>query len=131
VFARKLIRVPRVSDDAGVVDNEVQMLKTLSKQRHLHIVTVFRIGMLHNSEDLFIDMELCDLNLREYIRGTKPRDLVPTFFVRDQPPPMIAMQIWNVMLQITTGVEYLHRRRVIHRDLKPDNGKESCVSRLG
>jgi serine/threonine protein kinase len=129
-FARKLMRVPQL-DDAKVRDNEVQMLKVLSKERHPHIVSVFRIGMLRNSQDLFIDMELCDLNLRDYIRGTKPRDLVPAFFVRDQPPPMLARQIWHVMLQITTGVEYLHCQQVVHRDLKPANGIEPCVYGLG
>jgi serine/threonine protein kinase len=128
-FARKLMRVSHV-DDAKVIDNEVQMLKDLSKERHPHIVVVFRIGMLRNSQDLFIDMELCDLNLTDYIRGTKPRNLVPAFFVRDQPPPMLARQIWNVMLQITTGVEYLHCQQVVHRDLKPANGTEPPVCRL-
>ena len=128
-FARKLIRVPQV--DLKVVDNEVQVLKELSKESHPNIVAVLRIGQLRNSQDLFIDMELCDLNLWDYIHGTKARHSVPTFFVKDQPPPMLAKQIWNVMLQITTGVEYLHRSHVVHRDLKPANGNESCLWRLG
>ena len=82
---------------------------------------MFKIGELRNSQDLFIDMELCDLNLLEYIdpglQGSKP-----IMFVRDQPPPVKARQIWNVMLQIATGVDYLHGKHVVHRDLKPANG---------
>jgi serine/threonine protein kinase len=66
-FARKLIRIPQV--DSQVVDNEVHALKVLCKEGHPNIVSVLQIGELRNSQDLFIDMELCDLNLTEYIRG--------------------------------------------------------------
>jgi serine/threonine protein kinase len=124
-FARKLIRVPQV--DAKVVANEVQAVKALSKESHANIVVVLRIGELRNSQDLFIDMELCDLNLTDYIRGAQP---MPSFLVRNQPPPMLARQIWNVMLQITTGVEYLHGQNMVHRDLKPPNGNETFLRRL-
>jgi serine/threonine protein kinase len=120
-FARKLVRIPIV--DAKVVENEVRVLKELCCEgAHANIVSVLTIGALINSEDLFIDMELCDVNLAEYISCTKPRDSVPTFFVLDQPPPVKARQVWNVMLQIAKGVEYLHLKHVVHRDLKPANG---------
>jgi serine/threonine protein kinase len=88
---------------------------------HPYIVSVLRIGELRNSRYLFIDMELCDLNLAEYLYCSKPRSQVATFFVKNQPPPMKARQIWTVMLQVTKGVEYLHGQDLIHRDLKPAN----------
>jgi serine/threonine protein kinase len=120
-FARKLIRIPRV--DSKVTDNEVQVLTELCCEgAHPHIVAVLRIGELRNSQDLFIDMELCDLDLGQYIYCAKPQESVPTFFIKDQPPPMKASQIWTVMSQIAKGVEYLHHRRMVHRDLKPANG---------
>jgi len=105
-----------------VIDNEVKVLTELCERGvHQHIVAVLRIGELRNTRCLFIDMELCDLNLADYIYCTKPRELVPTFFIRDQPPPMKVRQIWTTMLQVVRGVEYLHSRGIVHRDLKPAN----------
>jgi len=106
-----------------VIENEVRNLTELCQQGPPpHIVNVLRIGELRNTRYLFIDMELCDLNLVEYIYCTKPREAVPTFFIKDQPPPMKACQIWTVLLQIVKGVEYLHHKHMVHRDLKPANG---------
>jgi hypothetical protein len=104
VFARKLIRIPRV--EAKVIDNEVQILTELCGEgAHSHIVAVLRIGELRNTQDLFIDMEFCDLSLAPCIYCTEPQELVPTFFIKDQPAPMKARQIWTVMLQVAEGVE--------------------------
>jgi serine/threonine protein kinase len=105
-----------------VIENEVKNLTELCQQAHPHIVNVLRIGELCNTGYVFIDMELCDLNLVEYKYCTRPREAVPTFFIKDQPPPMTARQIWAVILQIAKGVEYLHQKQMVHRDLKPANG---------
>jgi hypothetical protein len=89
-FARKLVHHWAEAKD---VDNEVKVLSELCKWGpHPHIVSILRTGKLLNSRYVFIDMELCDLNLQEYVYSTKPRDSVPTFFIKDQPPPMKARQ---------------------------------------
>jgi serine/threonine protein kinase len=67
-------------------------------------------------------MELCDLNLAEFIDGlASPNPLIPSF-VTGGPPPMRELQIWNIMTQIVRGLVYLHSLSVVHRDLKPGNG---------
>ena len=124
-FARKLVHIPGI--DTKVIENEVEaILKLCRDGGHLHIVTVMRIGDI--PPFLFIDMELCDLNLADYIYCTKDRASVPTYFIKDQSPPMKSCQIWNVMLQIAKGVEFLHVRKMVHRDLKPLNSNLLVVS---
>jgi len=59
-------------------------------------------------------MELCDLNLAQYIRHDSR--------LKNPPPEVKAMQNWNIMMQIASGVEFLHNHKEIHRDLKPGNG---------
>jgi serine/threonine protein kinase len=82
-------------------------------------VTVLKIGDI--PPFLFIDMELCDLNLDDYIYCRKDQSAVPTYFIKNQPPPMKSQQIWNVMLHTARGVAFLHAKGMIHRDLKPLN----------
>ena len=70
-------------------------------------------------------MELCDLNLQEYIhRSTPPVTLraIP-FFVKNAPPPLRAQQTWYIMKKIAEGVKYLYYLDVVHRGIKPANGE--------
>lgn len=91
-----------------------------------HIVTVLRHGPLANSSYVYLDMELCDLNLDQYIRkdwDPGMEEKVPHFTNRDELGPVIkAAQIWNIMADISSGVAFIHSRAEIHRDLKPRNG---------
>jgi len=115
-----LIHIP--GTEAKVIENEVRAItKLCEKGTHPHIITVLKIGELRDTRFLFIDMELCDLNLAEYIHCTRAVSSVPTYFIKDQPPPLRAQQIWNVMLHIAKGIQYLHNKDMVHRDLKPAN----------
>ena len=56
---------------------------------------------------LFIQMELCDFTLKEYIMSTMSCDSVEKRI--------------EYFKQIASGLDYLHNNNIIHRDLKPDN----------
>jgi serine/threonine protein kinase len=77
-------------------------------------------------------MELCDMNLNDYIQSTTaadPSKSLPRFIKGGGANSLL--QIWTVMSQIASGVEYIHREHQIHRDIKPGNsGPKRSVANL-
>jgi serine/threonine protein kinase len=127
-FARKLLYIPVVRREE--IEKEAQAIKRICGQGpHPHIINVLKLGELPDTSYYFIDMELCDLSLKDYINcSIEPAESIP-FFHRTAPPPMKAGQIWNVMMQIAEGVKFLHAVNMVHRDLKPANGIPTLPSR--
>jgi serine/threonine protein kinase len=120
-FARKLLNRP-ASSQVSVKDEMEAIRKVIRKGSHVHIVEVLDLGQLPNSTMYFIDMELCDMKLNNYIHTpTPPSESLP-YFIKDGPAPLKALQVWNIMKQIASGIQYMHSLSLIHRDLKPANG---------
>jgi serine/threonine protein kinase len=67
-------------------------------------------------------MELCDINLEQYIYGDEASPSPVPRFIGSAPSAMKASQIWNIMCSIANGLTYIHDYEEIHRDLKPPNG---------
>merc|ERR1711964_335117 len=53
----------------------------------------------------FMKTELCDTNLNQWLRATERRP----------------SQLWRVFRQVTKGLQDLHGKNIMHRDIKPDN----------
>lgn len=90
-----------------------------------NLVKVLKHDWLPNLPFYYIDMELCDGNLEEYIHGKRLQD----FHISDNPRLFGArfddntiLQIWDIMEQISSGLEFIHSCHEVHRDLKPRNG---------
>lgn len=70
-------------------------------------------------------MELCDFNLEEYIRGKNSLlyDLSHNSRLLGLPfKERGVWNVWDIMEQISIGVQFIHDTEQVHRDLKPRNG---------
>lgn len=92
-------------------------MRKLCNGTHGNIIEVFTHGKFPDSSYSFIDMELCDVNLDEFIKGSRSFGCVHALT-----PEFRAMEIWNIMKQIANGLVFIHENNEIHRDLKPTNG---------
>jgi serine/threonine protein kinase len=77
----------------------------------------------------YIDMELCDINLHEYIYNRHVVTDMPSFrrnsvaFVdNDASPATKVLNSWTIMQQIAAGLAFIHLHGQVHRDMKPRNG---------
>jgi len=86
-------------------ENEVGVMVRLN---HPHVVRL--ICCQQDSTKCSIVMELMPTNLERHIAERK-----------DSHKPFTPQAAVDVMLQIASGMEYLHGQGVVHRDLKPNN----------
>ena len=88
---------------------------------------VLRHGELSYMSLYYIDMELCDLNLEDYIAGQCSSmvsiewQMSPESAKIHIPSNVKLAMILSIMNDITDGLVFMHSRKVIHRDLKPPN----------
>jgi serine/threonine protein kinase len=124
-FARKLIRLAgriRQTD----IDNEVRAIKKLCQCKHSNIIQVLGFGQFEpEGVTYFIDMELCEISLQEYIEGRTVNDLIDwnTIRIRQE----VHEHAYKILQQILNGLIYIHCFHEVHRDLSPNNGTSfSC-----
>jgi serine/threonine protein kinase len=108
-----------------MIQDEARAIDELFKEgTHRNLVRIFRHGWLYpHSDYYFIDMELCQCNLKSYVRpdGVLPEDY-PQFFLPDK-VTVDTKVMWRIARDIAAGLEFLHGLDKVHRDLKPVNGK--------
>lgn len=135
-FARKGLRCIGNVTPADI-ENEVRVISSLLEYGgHRNIVEVINHGRLDSwSNDYFIDMELCDLTLRDYMDYLQDKITLTLISTEGAPisnPPIFEDKVntpfarirntWAIGLHIASGLEFLHRHKYVHRDLKPRNG---------
>ncbi|RZC42949.1 Pkinase and/or Kinase-like domain containing protein [Asbolus verrucosus] len=99
---RKLRRIPNGVQN---VEREIKLLKSLKHKNVINLVDV-----LYNEEKqkMYLIMEFCVGSLQGMLEST-PTKKFPLF------------QAHGYFTQLVDGLEYLHSKRVIHKDIKPGN----------
>lgn len=102
--------------------NEFRAIEKLCvRSSDKNIIAVYRYGKLVDSLYYYIDMELCDLNLEEYIYESLDLKESFTNHHRCSLPPLHTKGIWQIMHDISQGLAFIHENKEVHRDLKPKN----------
>lgn len=109
-------------------------------QSHANIVLAFDHGPLPD-DSYFLDMELCDKSLHSYIHAEreemyalsdkKMEDPFNLPFVSKESPVLTLMlNVWTIMYQVASGLEFMHSGGLVHRDLKPSNSTNSGTTQI-
>lgn len=127
-FARKLIRAFAGNIREADIANEARAIDKLCKSSHPNIVSVLKHGRFSPySVTYFIDMELCDLNLEEYLQGTKLdiRGLIDWQTAAQE--GQRSYLILAIMQQLLGALKFIHDHDEVHRDLAPQNSNSRCI----
>ncbi|WVQ79056.1 cyclin-dependent kinase 1 [Cryptococcus sp. DSM 104549] len=106
IVALKKIRLE--AEDEGVPSTsirEISLLKELSKDDN--IVRLFDI--VHSEAKLYLVFEFLDMDLKKYMDTLGEKDGLNSHMVK------------KFSYQLIKGLYYCHSRRILHRDLKPQN----------
>ncbi|XP_051530581.1 eukaryotic translation initiation factor 2-alpha kinase 1 isoform X2 [Myxocyprinus asiaticus] len=70
---------------------------------------------------LYIQMQLCERSLKDWIQERNTRTMEELSISQDPCESADCEQALNIFKKILEGVEYIHSRGIMHRDLKPRN----------
>ncbi|XP_013381936.1 cyclin-dependent kinase 1 [Lingula anatina] len=103
--ALKKIRLE--SEEEGVPSTAIREISLLKELQHPNVVNLEDILMQENK--LYLVFEFLSMDLKKYM------DSIPSGQYMDK------MLVKSYLYQITQGILFCHQRRVLHRDLKPQN----------
>jgi len=101
--ALKAIRLE--SEEEGVPCTAIREISLLKELDHPNVVRLIEI--IHDVDKLTLVFEFCDQDLKQHLDAH--------FGILDH------NKIRFFLYQLLKGIEYCHKRRVLHRDLKPQN----------
>lgn len=105
VVALKKIRLETEKD--GVPATAIREIALLKELDHPNIVRL--LDVINQTSELYLVFEYLDFDLKRDMEATKQRG------------GMTELQIKRYLYQILSGICFCHQRRILHRDLKPQN----------
>ncbi|MCL4121354.1 UNVERIFIED_CONTAM: hypothetical protein GTU68_054871, partial [Idotea baltica] len=95
----------RITNGEQNVQREIQLLQRLSHKNVIHLIDVMHFT---SKQKIYVVMNYCVTGLQEMLDST-PKKKFPQW------------QAHKYFLQLVEGLEYLHSKGVIHKDIKPGN----------
>lgn len=120
-LARKIIEISRTDDEVDY-QREVETMKALCNSSQNNIVQFLGDGVIVPGTYYFIDMELCDINLRQYMNGEVNVTGIYGLPSWNKEEPDMFM-IAAIMQQLLSGLAFVHSEKKVHRDIDPTNGR--------
>uniref|UniRef100_A0A7G3ADK2 Putative cyclin-dependent kinase cdk5 n=1 Tax=Lutzomyia longipalpis TaxID=7200 RepID=A0A7G3ADK2_LUTLO len=105
IVAMKKIRLE--VDDEGIPSTAIREISLLKELKHENIVTLQDVLMEENR--LYLIFEFLSMDLKKYMDSLPDNKMLDDELVK------------SYLHQITRAILFCHRRRVLHRDLKPQN----------
>ncbi|TWW54238.1 Cyclin-dependent kinase 1 [Takifugu flavidus] len=105
VVAMKKIRLE--SEEEGVPSTAVREVSLLQELKHPNVVRL--LDVLMQESRLYLIFEFLSMDLKKYLDSIPPGQYMDPMLVK------------SYLYQILEGIYFCHCRRVLHRDLKPQN----------
>lgn len=93
------------ADQKDIIERFRREALSAASLNHSNIITIFDVGQQENIN--FIAME--------YLPGITLKDLI------DNKTPFNLVDMIEIMIQVSNGLDHAHSKGIVHRDIKPDN----------
>lgn len=104
LVALKKIRLK--PEEEGIPSTAIREISLLKELYQLNIVNL--LDVIHTSKKLTLVFEYCDSDLKKIMDGLKGEKL-----------PIDTVKLY--LYEMLRGIHYIHKHKILHRDLKPQN----------
>ena len=104
IYALKKIRLQ--AEEEGIPSTAIREISLLKELNHINIVKLYDV--MHTPKKLTLVFEFCEQELKKVIDATNGKGLEIKL-------------VKSYLYQLLKGIEFIHKHKVLHRDLKPQN----------